>query len=130
MTVELWVLVYAAFLGLIQLVAATVAPMSQPGYAQWVKTNRDAPFVATGKAGALKRAFDNFKETFVFFVVAVIAVTFGHKSSGLSVWGAHIYLFARIAYVPAYLLAIPPARTLIWSASMVGMGMCFWSLFI
>jgi uncharacterized MAPEG superfamily protein len=130
MTIELWVLVYAAFLGIIQLIAATASPLGQPGFLEWTKGNRDTPYIATGKAAILQRAFKNFMETFIFFGVAVVALAFAHKSSNLSIWGAHIYLFARILYVPIYLIAIPPLRTLTWFVAAVGIGLCFATLFI
>jgi len=37
-----------------------------------------------------------------------------------SALGAQIYIWARLLYVPAYVIAIPFVRTLIWLASLVG----------
>ena len=69
------------------------------------------------------RAFGNFKETFVFFAVAVLAVTLLGKANANSALGAQIYFWARLVYVPVYAAGIPVVRTLIWGASIAGLVM-------
>ncbi len=128
MTYELWIVVWAAILGFIHLMATTLAPLRQPGYLDWVKTNRETAYVMSGKPAILQRAFRNFQETFVFFVVIVAALAFAGKSDAVSMWGARLYILARIAYVPAYLY-LGFVRTPVWFLSIVGMAMCLWTLF-
>ena len=45
------------------------------------------------------------------------------KSTHTSVLGAQIYIWARVLYVPAYLIAIPYLRTTLWTACIVGIAM-------
>ena len=78
----------------------------------------------TGIAGRLDRAFRNFRETFVFFVAAVIvAYLAGRSESPLAVWGSAIYVAARAVYVPLYAAGIPLVRTLAWASAMGGLLM-------
>ncbi|MEM9780245.1 MAG: MAPEG family protein, partial [Pseudomonadota bacterium] len=73
----------------------------------------------TGTAGRLQRALNNHFEGLILFTLAVVVVTLGQASSGLTQICAWIYVIARIAYVPAYVSGIPGLRSAIW---MVGFG--------
>jgi len=80
--------------------------------------------IALGKTGArLDRAYKNFLETFPFFAGAVLLDHALGKSTSTSVLGAQIYLWARVLYVPAYVIAIPFARTICWTVGLVGILM-------
>ena len=120
---EIQMLCWAVVLGLVQLVIATTAATLEQGL-PYNLSPRDAPPPSVGKITArLLRAFSNFKETFIFFAVAVLVVTALGKTSGNSALGAEIYLAARVIYVPIYAAGIPVLRTLIWTASIVGIVM-------
>jgi uncharacterized MAPEG superfamily protein len=122
-SVELQVLFCAILLGIVQLLLATLFSVLERGF-PWGIGARDEGWPPIGKFGArLDRAYRNFLETFPFFVAAVLL---GHalgKSTHTSVLGAQIYLWARVLYVPAYAFGIPLVRTLIWTASLIGIGM-------
>jgi uncharacterized MAPEG superfamily protein len=45
----------------------------------------------------------------------------------LTLWGAWLYLLARIIYVPLYAAGISFIRTLAWLVSIVGPGMIFYA---
>jgi uncharacterized MAPEG superfamily protein len=70
-----------------------------------------------------RRAWKNFVETFPLFAVAVLLVNALDKHTATSALGAQIYIWARLLYVPAYVFAVPFTRTLIWTASLVGIVM-------
>jgi uncharacterized MAPEG superfamily protein len=129
MTYELWILVWAVILGIVQVTAPPVAAMSRKGYAKWNAGPRDTDFDTGPLAGRLNRAFANFKETFVFFAVIVVALAFAGKSSELSRWGADIYLAARIFYIPLYAFGVFGVRSLAWIVSLIGILMCLFTLF-
>lgn len=129
MTYELWILVWAVILGIVQVTAPPVAAMSRKGYAKWNAGPRDTDFDTGSLAGRLNRAFANFKETFVFFAVIVVALAFAGKSSELSRWGADIYLAARIFYIPLYAFGVFGVRSLAWIVSLIGILMCLFTLF-
>ena len=44
-------------------------------------------------------------------------------SDNLTVWGAGLFLGARVFFVPLYLLGVPVLRTLVWGAGFAGTGM-------
>ncbi|KAB7770195.1 MAPEG family protein [Xanthomonas maliensis] len=120
LSIELRMLGCAMVLGLVQLFAASASMTAQRG-AKWNTSARDgeaAPL--TGVAARLDRAFHNFRETFPIFAAAVLAVTVSGRSSADTALGVQLYLWARVAYVPAYALGIPYLRTGIWAVSLWG----------
>ena len=120
---EIQMLCWAVVLGLLQLVIATTAATLEQGL-PYNMSPRDAAAPSVRPVTArLLRAFHNFKETFVFFAVAVLVVTALGKTNSQSTLGAEIYLAARVLYVPIYAAGIPVLRTLIWTASIVGIVM-------
>jgi uncharacterized MAPEG superfamily protein len=122
-SVELQILFCAILLGIIQLFLAVVTGVRAAGLA-WAAGPRDEARAHPGKiAGRLERAFENFLESFPFFAAAALLVHVLGKSTHTSVLGSQIYIWARVFYVPAYVIAIPFVRTLIWAASLVGILM-------
>ena len=130
MTQELWVAVYAAILGMVMGLLPPLMAYSRKGYIQWNAGPRDTPFDMGPHADRLKRAFSNFKETYIFFVVVVVALAFAHKSSTVSVDAAWTYLVARIVYIPLYLFGVKGIRSLVWAISLAGIVACAVVLFI
>ncbi len=120
---ELQTLFCAILLGLLQLLLATMASVAGRGMS-WGIGARDEGWPPLGKYDArLERAYKNFVETFPFFVAAVLLAHAMGISTPHTILGAQIYLWARVLYVPAYVIAIPFVRTLIWTASLVGIVM-------
>ena len=128
MAVELKLLGVAVIIGLTQMLWAAAAARRQQGL-KWAAGSRDEPRPIAGAAARLDRAFANFKETFVFFAVIVVALAFAGKSSELSRWGADIYLAARIFYIPLYAFGVVGVRSLAWIVSLIGILMCLFTLF-
>ena len=120
---EIQMLLWAVVLGLVQLVIATSMATLDQGL-PYNLSPRDLPAPPVKPVTArLQRAFHNFRETFVYFAVAVLVVTALGKTNANSALGAEIYLAARVLYVPIYAAGIPALRTLIWAASVVGIVM-------
>lgn len=129
MSPEFTMLALAIVLGFIHLFLATQFVTSERGMA-WNTGARDNTAPLTGKvAGRLDRAFANFKETFPFFAVAVIMAAVLGRHTNMTVWGAELYLAARILYLPLYAMGVPLLRTLVWAASVVGIVMLLGALF-
>ena len=92
----------------------------RPRPALWSWPPGRAPRPLGAAASRLERAYRNFLETFPFFAAAVLI---GHalgRSTATSALGAQLYLWARVLYVPAYVIAIPFTRTICWTLSIVG----------
>ncbi|OOG63915.1 hypothetical protein B0E46_08215 [Rhodanobacter sp. B04] len=129
MTTELSMLVWSAVLGLVQIALAATCSVSQRGLG-WAAGARDAVAPAlTGVAARLDRARANFLETFPFFIAIVLTGHLLQRHSGMTVLGAQLYFWARLAYVPVYAAGIPYLRTLIWLASIVGIALLLIALF-
>lgn len=123
MSTELTLLAWSAVLGLAQLLAAGLAKRGQepPG---WQAGARDEPPPAyTGLAGRLIRVQSNFMETFPFFAAAVLTCFVAGREGSLSFWGAQLYLWGRVAYVPLYAFGVPYVRTLVWLVATAGLAM-------
>lgn len=124
MTIELQLLAWSVALGLVHLTAAATAITNVRG-TKWNMGARDEKVPELiGRPARLDRAFQNFKETFPFFVAAVVINEFTARTNGtqnsLSVVGAHLYFWSRAIYLPLYAFGIPGLRTLVWLASIVG----------
>jgi len=128
MTTELTMLALAVVLGLVQIVLAAQAKTRQNGF-QWTAGPRDEPRPPlTGVAGRLERALSNFLETFPLFVAAVLIAHAAGRHDGMTVWGAQLYFWARVAYVPLYAFGITLVRTLAWAVATLGIILILLSL--
>ncbi|MEL6953974.1 MAG: MAPEG family protein [Pseudomonadota bacterium] len=125
MAVELQVLVLAALLQMVQFLLVSIPANLQLGSGKFMsprdperlgKPLQDQLHPITGR---LFRAFNNHFEGLILFTIAVVAVVLGDKSTGLTEACAHIYLIARLIYIPAYAQGLSPWRSLIW---LVGFG--------
>jgi len=121
MTTELEFLTWAVVLGLIYVFLAAGLGTYQRGL-KWNVSNRDGELTPlTGAAARASRANRNFLETFPFFAATALAVTLAHVSTPKTGLGAEIYFWARVAYLPIYVIGIPYLRTLVWAASLWGL---------
>ena len=122
-SVEIQMLCLSAALGLLQLDIATTLATKDQGLAYNLSPRDMPPPPVTTLTARMQRAFGNFRETFVYFAVAVLVVTALNKTSSTTALGAEIYFWARVVYVPVYAAGIPVARTLIWAGSIAGLVM-------
>ena len=61
---------------------------------------------------------------------AVLIAHVTGAESALTLWGASLYFWARLAYIPLYALGVPVVRSLVWMVSLVGLILIFAALFI
>jgi len=128
-TIEMQMLWLSIALGIVQLILAVLFSLAARGL-PWGAGNRDEPAPPMGKMGArVERAFKNYLETFALFAAAVLMANAMGKHSPISALGAQIYFWSRAAYVPIYAAGIPFVRTLLWIASIVGIGMVMRGIF-
>ena len=117
MTPELTALTLAALLQVAQF-ALFAIPANRELGAGYTSSARDRPpsRQMSPVTGRLQRAMNNHFEGLILFTIAVLVVTLGQQSSGVTQTAAWVYLAARIAYVPAYALGLRPWRSAIWAA--------------
>ncbi len=129
MPVELKMLGWSILLGVMYVLVATTLGIPQRGMA-WLASNREGASTSlTGAAGRCDRASRNFLETFVFFAAAVLAVVAAQRTSASTALGAQLFFWARVVYLPVYLIGIPYLRTLVWATSLAGLLMVVFALF-
>jgi uncharacterized MAPEG superfamily protein len=120
MTVELKMLALSVVLGLAQIVLSSQSKNLQLGYL-WAAGPRDEPRPPlTGIAGRLERALSNFLETFPLFAAAVLIAHAAGQHDWMTVWGAQLYFWGRVAYVPLYTFGVFLVRSLAWNVATFG----------
>lgn len=120
MTLELQVLGWAGLLAIAQLVLFAIPANLEIGSA-WLAGPRDdaPPASMSARTARLQRAFQNHVEGLVLFAPAVVLVTLGGASSGLTQTAAVAYLIARLVYVPVYAAGTPWVRSGVWGVGFV-----------
>ncbi len=130
MTVELRMLALSVVLGIVQIVVASHAASLQRGY-RWTAGPRDEGAERLrGVAGRLERALRNFSETFPLFAAVVLVAHVSDTHGALTEWGARLYFWARVAYVPLYAAGVPIVRSLVWNIATVGILLFVAALFL
>jgi len=128
MTPELTMLAWSVVLGFVHIVASAIATTAQYG-SKWNIGARDAQMPPLqGVAGRLHRALHNFLETFPLFAAVVLIADANNRHGSLSVWGAQLYFWARVIYLPVYAAGIPVVRTIVWSVATLGIAMILLAL--
>ena len=122
-SIEIQMLCWSVVLGLVQLVIATSLATKDQGLAYNLSPRDMPPPSVSPVAARMQRAFHNFRETFVYFAVAVLVVTMLNRTNATTALGAQLYFWARLIYVPVYAAGIAGVRTLIWAASIAGLVM-------
>ena len=130
MPIELKLAALGALLLFVHIFAATRFKTAQYGR-KWNAGARDEALPPpNAMTGRLMRAQANFQETFPIAIVALLGVVLAGKTSQWTALGGWIWLGARIVYLPLYIAGTPVVRTVVWTVSMVGLGMALWPLFL
>jgi uncharacterized MAPEG superfamily protein len=130
MTAELVLLAASIVLGFVHIVLASHAASWQRGY-RWTAGPRDVEVPPLqGAAGRLARASQNFLETFPLFAAAILAAHVAGREGALTHWGAQLYVWARLAYLPLYAFGVPLVRSLAWNVAALGIFLILAALFV
>ena len=121
MTIELTLLGWTLVLAIVQILLPAHFRNLETGIS-YNAGARDTEGPPVGRlTGRLKRAQANLFETLPLFAVAVLIAHVAQRNGALTLWGAWLYLLARIVYVPLYAAGVPYLRSLVWVASLVGL---------
>ncbi|MBM5812106.1 MAG: MAPEG family protein [Gammaproteobacteria bacterium] len=120
MTAELTLLVWSVSLLILQVLISITGAMLQVPLATLVG-NRDTPIQLSGWAGRAKRAHVNLLENLLPFAALVLVADAAGVSNAMTVLGAQLFFWARVAYAAIYLAGIPWLRTGAWTVGLVGM---------
>jgi uncharacterized MAPEG superfamily protein len=119
MSIEMRYLVWTVVLGLVHVLLTGQLTVAQLGLAYGLSP-RDEKKDLTGVPGRIERAFANFSQTFPFFLTAVVVAHLLDRHSGMTSWGAGLYFWGRVAFVPLYAIGIPGPRTVAYLVSIAG----------
>jgi uncharacterized MAPEG superfamily protein len=130
MTFELWMLAASIVLGMIHLIASSHLISWQRGY-RWTASSREETVPPLhGLTSRGDQATTNFLETFPFFAALVLIAHSINHHSALTIWGVHLYFWARLAYLIAAVIGLGLVRSLLcWNTAFVGIALLFVALF-
>ena len=127
MSIELQFLIFTVFLLILQMVAQVTAGFLTNGL-MGLTGSRDDEVLVEGIGGRFERAYYNMLETFPVFAALVLIIQVTESWTSTSALAVQIYFWARVAYIPLYIIAIPFLRTVAWLISMAGILMLAWPL--
>lgn len=128
MTTELTMLALSvALLFVLVLIQATAGVQAQGLWTMaGARDNLGAPSVWQART---KRCVDNHREGLILFAPLVITAALLDVSNTLTVWGAQLFFYSRVAHAVVYLAGLPYIRPLFWTIGLVGIVMIFLALF-
>jgi uncharacterized MAPEG superfamily protein len=124
MKAELSLLVWAGLLTLVQAVIAVQGALMQVGLPTLAGNREGLPEIK-GWGGRAARAHRNMLENLVLFAILVLVAVVADKTNAMTLLGAQIFLYARIAYAAVYIAGLPWVRTAVWGVSVVGLAIIF-----
>jgi uncharacterized MAPEG superfamily protein len=128
MTTELKLLAWTLVLALVQIALTAILRTRETGLA-YNAGPRDEPGPPVGQlTGRMARAQKNLFETLPLFAAAILIAHIAGRENALTWWGAMLYFWARVVYVPLYALGIPYIRSLVWVAGLAGIVLIIWAV--
>ncbi len=121
---ELNLLVWAVALTVVQMLVAVTGAFNQVGLMKLVGNREGMPEI-TGWAGRAERAHLNMLENLVLFAALVLVAVMAGKTNDMTLLGAQIFIWARLAYAVIFVAGIIWLRTLAWFVSMAGLIVIF-----
>jgi uncharacterized MAPEG superfamily protein len=120
MTPELAYLVWSAVLTFVLVVIAAGSATLQVGLPTLAGNREDFPEM-TGWAGRAQRAHRNMLESLVLFAILVLVAHAVGVRNGMTLLGAQLFFWSRVACAVLYIAGIPWLRTAAWGVSVVGL---------
>lgn len=76
-----------------------------------------------------KRCVDNHREGLILFAPLVLIAAQLDLSNWMTVWGAQLFFYSRVAHAIVYLVGLPLIRPLFWFIGIIGTVMILLALF-
>jgi uncharacterized MAPEG superfamily protein len=127
MTPELVYLLWSVALTVALVVIAVLGATQQLGLPKLAGNREHMPEV-TGWAGRAERAHRNMLESLVLFAVLVLLARALNISNSMTVLGAQLFFWGRLAHAVLYIAGIAWVRTAAWAVSVVGLVLIFLQL--
>jgi uncharacterized MAPEG superfamily protein len=117
---EITLLAWSAVLAIVHMLATVQALVNQRGLMA-AFGNRENMAELAGWGGRAQRANINMAQNLVVFAALVLAAVAVGKTNDMTLLGAQLFFWARVAYAVCYLGGIPYLRTASWLVSIIGM---------
>jgi len=127
MTPELSYLVWSVALTLVLAVIAVAGATLEVGLPRLAGNRENMPEMQ-GWAGRAARAHQNMLESLVLFAILVFAARAMNVSNAMTVLGAQLFFWGRVAHAIIYLAGIAWLRTAAWTVSIIGLLLIFLQL--
>jgi len=124
---ELTLLVWSIVLSIVHMAIAVQALVSTKGLMAAIGNRENLPELP-GWAGRAVRANRNMAENLALFAAAVLIAAVIGKSNSMTILGAQLFFWGRVAYGVCYLGGLKWLRTLSWTVSIVGVALILWQL--
>src|SRR5215213_3357559 len=124
MTPELMYLVWSAALTLLLVVVSVAGATSEVGLPK-LAGNREGLPEMRGWAGRAARAHRNMLESLILFAVLVLVAHAAGVRNEMTVLGAQLFFWGRVAHAIIYISGLPWLRTAAWAVSVVGLVLIF-----
>jgi len=129
MTTELTLLAWSALFCTLLTFPAIGALTRIPGGFAWGLGNRDEPLSGLPPwAQRARRAHMNMVENLAPFAAVVLIAHVAGRNNGLTVLGAELFFWGRIAHAATYIAGLTPWRTLAFAVSQTGTLLVFLQL--
>lgn len=92
---------------------------------EFANTARDGERPPSGVNARGEKAFRNFMETYLVFVILALVTHLSGRADALTYWGALVWFVARIVYLPLYLVGVPNLRSAVWFISLLALVAMF-----
>ena len=116
--------------GMAHIVLTAHSASRQRGY-RWTASPRDQVVPPlTGVSGRIERGLQNFLETFPFFIAAVLVANALELHNAYTEWGALLYFWGRVVYLPLYAFGIRIVRSIAWNVATLGIVLMVASIFM
>ena len=125
--IELSLLIWTAALTILQMLVSALGSISQIGLTT-LAGNRDNLTETTGWASRAQRAHRNMLESIAVFAILVMSAHHLNISNDMTVLGAQLFFWGRVAFSVIYIAGIPWVRTAAWGVSLVGLILIFFQL--
>jgi len=124
---ELTLLAWSVILAIVHMLIAVHALVSTKGLMAAVGNREGLPELP-GWAGRAVRANRNMAENLPLFAAMVLAAVVIGQTNAMTMLGAQLFFWGRIAYAVCYIGGVTWVRTLSWLVSIAGVVLILWQL--
>ena len=125
---EVTLLAWSVVLAIVHMLAAVQALVNQKGLMTAFGNRENLPELA-GWGGRAQRANTNMARNLVLFAAVVLAAVAVGRTNDMTLLGAQLFFWGRVAYAVCYLGGIRYLRTASWLVSIIGIALILIQLF-